>query len=224
MRRFPVPSVPDSGGQVCPDADTAHHLRDVVRLRRGEAARIYDDAGREADALVDSLDPLVMRVTSAPVIRQSRPALWLVIGTPKGPAMDLIVRMGTELGLTHLVPAITRRSVARPERADRFVRLADAAAQQCGRSDRVVVHEPLPWVEALARVPAEVDRRIAVPGATLRHRAAEAAAVAVGPEGGLDAYEVHQAIETGWTPTGLGAWTLRADTAAVAALALISPA
>ena len=224
MRRFPVPSVPANGVAVAPSAETAHHLRHVVRLRRGEAARIYDDAGREADAIVDRLDPLVLVVTSEPVVRPPRPALWLVIGTPKGPAMDLLVRMGTELGLTHLVPAISRRGVARPERADRFVRIAEAAAQQCGRSDRVVVLEPRPWVDALASVPTDVDRRIAVPGAALQGRATGPAAVAVGPEGGLDPHEVDQGLQTGWTPTGLGAWTLRADTAAVSALALTASA
>lgn len=221
-----MPAVPERGARLTPDEDVARHLHGVVRLRPGEALRIYDPTGREADAVVDHVDGRVvwLQVTGEPVLRAPRPALWLVIGTPKGPAMDLAVRMGTELGITHLVPAITRRSVARPDRADRFVRIAEAAAQQCGRTDVVTVLEPLPWDQALAAVPPDLDRRVAVPGAPLGARATGPAAVAVGPEGGLDDHEVARALAAGWVATGLGPWVMRADTAAVAALAQIAPA
>lgn len=220
MRRFPVAAVPDVGAVVAPDPAVTRHLRDVVRLRKGESLRIYDDA-READAVVDRIDGagVWLRVTALVDAPAPLVARWLVLGVPKGPAMDLAVRMGTELGMTHLVPALCRRSVARPDKTDRFVRIAEAAAQQCGRIDTITVLEPRPWAEALAAVPPDVDRRIALPGATRAAPSDGPAAIAVGPEGGFEELEIRRATTSGWRPVGLGAWVLRADTAVAAALA-----
>lgn len=202
------------------DAHASHHLLRVTGVARGERVRLIDAGGLEAEAELLEVEEGLAVLRSAPA-RPAPPSeeVWLLQGLVKHEAMDTLVRMATELGVTQLVPVLAERSVARGDRAARWVRIAEAAALQCGRAELPTVHEPLPLAAALGLLPPGLDRRVYVPGAPTRPPPAGPCALLLGPEGGLSPAEVAEAIQGGFLPEGLGPRVLRADTAAAAVLA-----
>jgi len=154
---------------------------------------------------------------------------------PKGDRMDTVVRAATELGVARILPALTERTVVRPdpargrERARRWQRVAREATKQCGRAVVPIVESPRPlaeWIEA--GDPA--DLRLCfweVEGAPLRRVLAglpvapRSAWVIVGPEGGLTREEVERAAASGYACVTLGRRILRTDTAGVAIVTML---
>ncbi|MCB9761938.1 MAG: 16S rRNA (uracil(1498)-N(3))-methyltransferase [Alphaproteobacteria bacterium] len=224
-RRFRAPRLPPPGERVQLAEAESHHLLHVTLLPRGEALVAFDGDGFECDArLIDVLDGRAVIEATSPVRRTSPPRAGVLIAAlTRKPAWEGMLRMATELGVTELRPFVGRRSVARGEHLERWARIVAGAAGQCGRGD---VPDIRP-VQPLERCLEGCDglRRLAlVPGAPLADRVQGAGvAVLIGPEGGLDPAELALADEAGFSPAGLSAWTLRADTAAVAALARLLP-
>jgi 16S rRNA (uracil1498-N3)-methyltransferase len=151
----------------------------------------------------------------------------LIQGACKGDKMDGIVRDATELGVTRIIPAITARSVARPDaaRADRWRRIAVEAARQCGRGDAPIIDAPVALLDALApgcgvTVALCLDPTAAIAlGARLQIVAAATnVTILVGPEGGLDAAELDAASQAGFTRVRLGGLVLRTETVCAAVL------
>lgn len=225
MRRFPVAEVPDPGDRVTLDPEATHHLLHVLRAAPGTEVEVFDGTGRAAVAtLVEVVQGVPWLEVREPA-RRARPPypLHLLVGLPKGNAMDDAVRMATEAGATDLHPVLAARSVARGDRRERWARIATSAAQQCGRGDVPEVHPVRALSEAIAGLPDDLDRRVALPGAPRRPPATGPAAVLVGPEGGLSAAEIAAARQAGFEPMGLGRWILRTPTAVAVAVALTSP-
>ncbi len=223
MRRFPVAHVPPCGEHVSLDLEPTHHLLHVLRARVGESFEIFDGAGVVASATLVAVHDGVpaLEVVDAP--RRAAPAhpRHLLLGLPKGGALDDAIRMATEVGVTDIHPILLARSVARGDRAERWARIVESAAQQCGRGDVPTLHPVCGLDEAMARLPADVDRRVAAPGAPRLPPADGPAAVLIGPEGGLTPAEQARAIAAGFRPMGLGDWILRTPTAAAVALAAL---
>jgi 16S rRNA (uracil1498-N3)-methyltransferase len=238
MRRLQLaPSVVREGVAVVGGAE-AHYLRDVLRLRAGDSLMIFDGAGREAEARVLEVGRIEVRlgigeprVVPPPALRLS-----LVVGLAKGEKLDLVVEKACELGVAAIYPAATERAVVQlsADRAEsriaRWRRVAAAAARQCGRADVPRIEPVRPWREQLAQAPGEVRLCFyegSEPGSgrqgLARARPGEAA-VAVGPEGGLTEGEVEAARALGWSLVSMGPRTLRAETAAIVALALAQAA
>ncbi len=221
MRRFKVERIAES---VTLDAAASHHLLRVVGIAPGEMVEVFDATGAVARARLASVEQgvAVLALTE----RLARPVAaerWLLVGVVRPAAMEIVVRMGTELGLDHLWPVWTERTVRRAtERRERWVRIAESAAEQCGRATVPTIAAPRPLEEALGDVPCP-DRFLALPGAqeSLAAPAADAAIV-VGPEGGLTQGEIERAAAIGFRAVGLGRHTLRTETAAVAALAWLA--
>jgi 16S rRNA (uracil1498-N3)-methyltransferase len=211
-----------AGERLTVEPAAAHHLLRVLRLRHGDAVQAFDGAGNEASAkLVEVGGGAAVIEVCGPVHRAPPlPALHLLLAVAKGPAMDDAVRMATEAGATDFHLVHTARSVPHGDRIDRWARIAAAAARQCGRADVPRLLAPSDLPTTLAGWPAGLDARVALPGAPSLPCAVGAAGVAVGPEGGFTSEEVAALISAGFTPMGLGRWTLRAETAAAVAVAM----
>jgi 16S rRNA (uracil1498-N3)-methyltransferase len=224
-RRAIVAALPPEGGEVVLSDDSARHLTRVLRLGAGDRLELTDGRGGVAEAVLEGVGPDGrLRARAKPARREApRPEVVLLLAVLKGPAMDDAVRMATEAGMTRLVPVETARSVPRGTRPDRWIRIAEAAAAQCGRADVPAIDAPTPLADALAATAHLADRRIAHPGAPRRSAAAESVAVLVGPEGGLTEAEVARAVAEGWMPVGLAPHVLRACTAAAVAVASAAP-
>jgi 16S rRNA (uracil1498-N3)-methyltransferase len=252
-RRFYAPPdafAPD-GAAVTLSAEESRHLRDVLRLRAGDEAFVFDGEGREFACVVreaggrGSQARLEVRGRAEPQSPESALRLTLGVALLKGEKFDLVVQKATELGASRVVPLITRRADVRlrderdaATRVERWRRLALEAAKQSGRA-RVPTVETPTILEKFLHDEASADRtrlmfaeRGGVSLSGLAGGGVEAADVVsgsrpasvsalVGPEGGWEAEEVSLAAERGWTVVTLGGRTLRAETAAVAVAALL---
>ena len=170
----------------------------------------------------------------AAVERESASSVHLAIGMPANERMDWLVEKATELGVASIQPLMMERSVLRlsGERADKKVAhwhsVAIAACEQCGgnRVPRVFPVKTLPaWLQTLA-TPATDTRwllSLCEGSAPLQQHLVHATPANTlflsGPEGGLSPGEEVAAAAAGFTPVTLGPRTLRAETAALAALA-----
>jgi 16S rRNA (uracil1498-N3)-methyltransferase len=144
--------------------------------------------------------------------------------------MDLVMQKATELGVTAIAPLLLMRCVATgPGRLTRWQAIAQEAAEQSGRTRVPAIAAPVPLAAFLAGLPAETARLTlwegegglslsALDAATLRSRPA---VLVVGPEGGLHPAEVAALREADFTLLTLGPRILRAETAPLAALALL---
>ncbi|MEQ1505455.1 MAG: RsmE family RNA methyltransferase [Myxococcota bacterium] len=217
IRRFRVGAVPVDGA-VTLDPASSHHLLAVCRVPRGGALAVFDGLGAEADAVLDDVTDdrcAVVRIVGEVRRSSPAPALHLILAIPKGPALDHALRMAVEVGVTHLHPVTTERTVPKGDRIDRWTRICVAAAEQCRRSDLPTLAPLSPLLDAIDRIPPTIDRRVAVPGAARQAPSTGDAALAIGPEGGFAPKEVQRLVDRGWAPIGLGPHVLRVDTAVV---------
>jgi 16S rRNA (uracil1498-N3)-methyltransferase len=233
--RLFIPATRISGGRAELTATEVRHLR-ALRLGVGSQLTLFDDRDREHDAVICRVGPraaeLEIRQTTT-VATEPGPPITLVAAILKGQRMDMLVEKAAELGVARIVPALTQFTVARPAAAEtvrtqRWQRLAVSAATQCGRPQVPSVDSPTPYETALRAVAGsalrilfwEEERRTALRALHTAHPAPEALVLAVGPEGGFTRTEVTLAREAGFEVSGLGPRTLRAETAAIAALAM----
>ncbi|MDR7561571.1 MAG: RsmE family RNA methyltransferase [Armatimonadota bacterium] len=230
-RRFFVPADRVAGDRVNFAREQARHIATVLRLRPGDRVVAFDGSG--VDRVVELLTVTPAQVTGRVVeVRTGRtPPLTVVLvqGVPRGAKMDAVVRAGTELGVAEFIPLLAARAVPRAEgRVDRWRRIAREAAQQCRRSDVPAVHPPMSLAPALARI-ASCDLRLVLWEGETRRTLADAlrdasprrVALVVGPEGGLTAAEVEEARAQGALTVTLGPLILRAETAGLAAVAML---
>ncbi len=231
--------------------DRTHYLRTVLRLRTGAPLTLFDGSGREYAAVLRGLEGPeatadivrdIVRVEGARGAARSR--VVLAAGLTKGSKLDLVVQKATELGAAAIHPLLTRRAVPRPDeggdaRLARWRRIAMEAAEQCGWVDLPAVHPVEPFDAFLAR-PFPGALRLcfhegaahAATGVTpLREVLAEwresghgeeSVVALIGPEGGFAAGEAEAARAAGFHWVGLGPRVLRAETAALAALAVLA--
>jgi 16S rRNA (uracil1498-N3)-methyltransferase len=236
MARLLVAPAELSEGPLRVGGQDHHYLSRVLRLGVGDELTLFDGAGREARARVtgSSRHELLLEVYAPrPVAAPVRPRLTLVCGLLKGDKMELVVQKATELGVDCIQPVHSARAVvplaqaSEPGRQRRWLRVAAEAARQCGRADVPALAQPLALVDALAQAPKQALRllfweeaRQAPLGERLTGRPGEVV-VAVGPEGGFSRVEAEAAQAAGFAVCGLGPRTLRAETAALAALAVV---
>ena len=227
--------------------EEAHHLLRVRRIRTGERFALQDPQGRRFAAELTGLErhsaQAIVRealpVPAAPAVR-----VTLLQASVKDKAAELIVEKATELGVAALVffpgahGTVPHKALAAPQLLARWERIAREACKQCDRQFPPSV-TILPSLDAALRAhPAQPTAGthgwLLHPGAgcsaaealaamqTPAHIPLRPAALMVlcGPEGGLTAAEVEAATAAGYTPVRLGATTLRAETAALAACAL----
>ena len=235
--RAPIPDL--AAGERRLEGAVAHYLGRVLRLRAGDAFVAFDPASaREADAHTVHVDGEGVTVRFGALrdglLRAARELVWIQ-GLAKGDKCDAVVRDATELGVTRVIVATTRRSVVRldatraGERQARWARIAEQAARQCGRSDTPRIDAPCTWDEALARAGADAarfvlwERAVEPLGPALfgALAASRPLTFACGPEGGLDESEIAIAEQHGWSIASLGPLALRTETVAAAVLGAV---
>ena len=221
-RRFPAPRLGPPGDRIELSESTSHHVLVVCLTPRGTPLRIFADGGECDDVLVEGQDgQAVVEVTSARREIPSTGERVLLVGLPKRPAWERILRMGTELGVTRFAPFHARHSIARGHKVARWQKICDEAARQSERATSARVDAPRTLAELLES-PLPAHRVVASPRAAMPPQPAGDVALLVGPEGGLHADELALAEASGFLPVSLGPTVLRADTAVVAALARLS--
>ncbi|HET8728822.1 MAG TPA: 16S rRNA (uracil(1498)-N(3))-methyltransferase [Alphaproteobacteria bacterium] len=217
------------GAVVTLEPGQAHYLRNVLRLAPGASAVLFNGRDGEWLARIEALAKHDASLVALEQRRAQEPGsdLWLCFAPVKKAAIDAIAEKATELGSAVLQPVFTDRTDVTRVNVDRLRAHAMEAAEQCERLDVPEVRDPVPLSGLLGRWDGDRALVVCAEAGSVRPiaDAAEAlkgrpAALLVGPEGGfapseLDAFSKLPFVHA----VGLGPRVLRADTAALAALA-----
>lgn len=218
-----------AGAAVPVPAGPAHHLRNVLRLAPGAAVRLFNGRDGEWLARIDALGKGQADLTVLVRLRPQTPGpdLWLCFAPVKKDAIDAIADKATELGASVLQPVFTDHTDVTRVNVERLRSHAAEAAGQSERLDAPEVRAPMALSDLLARWPGERPLAVCAEAGPARPIAEVAgeligrpAALLVGPEGGFAQSELDALAKLPFVrAVGLGPRILRADTAALAALA-----
>jgi 16S rRNA (uracil1498-N3)-methyltransferase len=217
----------------------AEHMARVLRAQPGMEADVVA-GGHVFHAEVAAVTPAEVRFNLIAEL-QADPALpvTLVLSIYRFDRMEWALEKAAELGVAAVAPVIARRTekhlaLAAAKRAERWRRIVHEAAQQSRRSDVPIVFDPTPLAERI-RAASQASRIVLAEQertTTLSHALDEVVAaaadempkleIAIGPEGGWAPDEEALFDANGWIAVSLGPRILRAETAAIAALAVIA--
>ncbi|MBA4371333.1 MAG: 16S rRNA (uracil(1498)-N(3))-methyltransferase [Thermodesulfovibrio sp.] len=212
--------------------EKAGYISLVLRLKTGDTLIIHDNTGKvfSATILSSARKEVVAAVQEQlAAVPESSIRLRLFQGILKGEKMDLVIQKTVELGVNEIVPVVTERSQIRETRKLlRWQKISEEAARQCGRPVIPAVHEVADLSEVLAPLNQSAARGIifweaggeALKPVFERLRTARHIDLLTGPEGGFSADEVGRAHDAGFVSATLGRRVLRAETAAMVAVAL----
>jgi 16S rRNA (uracil1498-N3)-methyltransferase len=239
LRRFYAPSaaIDMTDARATLDAAEARHLKDVLRLRTGDEVLVFDGEGREFKASIEEISAqqvhLHLLEEAPPSSPESPVDITLALALLKGEKLDLVVQKATELGIAKLMlftsehaDVKVRTTADGIQRVDRLERIALEAAKQSGRARVPVIEGPLTLQELLSSTTAAhrllFSERDGEPLDELtKPREGADIIFVIGPEGGWADSELEAARAQGWTVVTLGGRVLRAETAAIAVLAIL---
>ncbi|MCG8360832.1 MAG: 16S rRNA (uracil(1498)-N(3))-methyltransferase [Kiloniellales bacterium] len=218
------------------DHGRAHFLRSVLRLGQGARVALFNGRDGEWQARIDGLGKgwASLQVEHQRRPQTDSPDVWLAFAPIKRARLDFLIEKAVELGVARLRPVMTEHTAVSRVNRDRLAANAREAAEQCERLDLPAVDEPIRLFDLFDGW--RSDRRLllcaeAGPSRPIAEVLAEAAerrggnpvsdwALLTGPEGGFSHGELDALRKLPFvTAVGLGPRVLRADTAALAALA-----
>ena len=219
-----------AGLEIEAEPGQAHHLGAVLRRGAGDAVAVFNARDGEWAGRITALRKDRCRIALEAQSRAPAPEpdLRLMVAALKRDAMEWLVEKATELGVAAIHPVLTRRSVADRVNQARLAAIARGAAEQCERLSLPVIHAAIPLHAALSAwdgtpifMAAERSGADPLPNALAGQRLP--LALLIGPEGGFDRAELDAARSYPFVKTiGLGPRILRAETAAVAGLAVLA--
>lgn len=221
-----------------PDA-LAHHAVRVLRLRDGEPVVLFNGQGGEYPATlgVDGKSAWAQLGDHDPREAELAGSITLVQGLPSGDKMDWVIEKAVELGASRVIPIAAQRSVlqlsgARLEkRVAHWTRIAQSAAEQCGRNRLMAVDAPMGLREWLEQ-PGTGLRVLCHPDATAtladvltasaEREPLQSLSLLVGPEGGWSEAELALAAQCGVQSVRFGPRVLRTETAGLALISAVT--
>jgi 16S rRNA (uracil1498-N3)-methyltransferase len=220
----------EPGATVALDEGQTHYLLHVLRAKAGDRVLLFNgrDGEWQAEIAVAGKHGVSLDVRTQTLPQVSVPDLWLAFAPVKKTPSDYLVQKATELGVSKLQPVFTRRTIVTRINQERLLANVVEAAEQSGRLTVPDIGEATALDKALAAWPRQRalffcdEGGDAVPLADAARKAGDgSAAILTGPEGGFDPAERESLRALSFvTPVSLGPRILRADTAALAALAI----
>jgi 16S rRNA (uracil1498-N3)-methyltransferase len=212
--------------QVTVEGDEFHHAIRVVRARVGESVELFDRSGKLAAGTVEGIerDRAVIRIDAPLPSRETAHPLHLAMAVIQLEKFELVLQKATELGVHSFIPLVTDRVELRPERysgkADRWQKIVFEAVKQSGRSVVPVIEAPARFEDVLRRAGTKIFFDADAPADPIA--APSEATLFIGPEGGWSEEELVLARTAQCVFQRLGPRRLRAETAAIAAVAIIT--
>lgn len=238
--RFYSPPSTVDGSLITLSAPETHHLAHVLRLSVGDEAFVFDGRGREYRCRVVEFRKKQARLEVIAALTdniESPLKLTLAQAIAKGDKLDVIVQKATELGVSRIIPLITRNSAVKltaegaSKRLGRWRQISLEALKQCGRRTLVDIDEPLPVRELPLRLHrSELALAFSERGGAPLSRLLIDSVVGkpvtgvVGPEGGWSDDEIAMFEQSDFGIVTLGPRILRTETAAIVAIALLQHA
>ncbi len=231
MRRFYALPQQINEDRILLSAEESRHAFDVLRMRAGDEANVFDGEGREYTARFVQIDK---RGASLEMIGEKKPSspespceITIAATVLHADKFELIIQKLVELGVVKLVPIFTRRSDVKPPvnaaKQERWAKIAMEAAKQSGRARLMMITAPQSFGEFIESTPADETYLFSErEGTGLSSIASNGEVTAVfGPKGGWDDAELMAAREKGIGIITLGGRILRAETAAIGITAIL---
>lgn len=239
MSHFFIESHQIAGEILTIEGDDVNHMKNVLRMRSGEAFTAADENGIFYRCEVDTLDK--QQVTAKILWKEKGSSelsskIYLFQGLPKSDKMELIIQKAVELGAYQIIPVATKRAIVKLDakkeasKLKRWQSIAEGAAKQSGRMLIPQITEVKTYAEALQLaqtldvniIPYECARGMEGTREILNSiKRGMSVGIFIGPEGGFEESEVTQAQELGIHPVTLGRRILRTETAGLTTLSIL---
>jgi 16S rRNA (uracil1498-N3)-methyltransferase len=235
MHRFFIDPSDIHGQTALIKGPEAHHLRTVLRLAAGDQVSLFDGTGSIHKAAISRIakGEVETRIISTRTAAAAPTFIHISQALLKGKKMDLLVQKANELGIDVVEPFISihcENKAGNPERASRWRRIVLESCKQCGRPAPLVCRPEINF-DAMLAAASRFDLKLIFweqeRGYSLsrlfedQNRPFRAVQAIIGPEGGFSEEEVNHARAAGFQPVSLGHRTLRAETASIAAMAIL---
>jgi 16S rRNA (uracil1498-N3)-methyltransferase len=221
-----------AGEAITTTPEQSHYLMNVLRLKPGATLLIFNgrDGEWQAELSVAGKRGATLTLLKQTRAQEARPDIDYLFAPLKHARLDYMVQKAAEMGVRRLRPVLTRRTIAERVNLDRMRANAIEAAEQCGilTIPEIIAPEKLEkvlanWDSGRTLIFCDEGAEETNPVAALKGCKAGPIAVLVGPEGGFDPAERELLLAKPYTlRLSLGPRILRADTAAIAALALVN--
>ena len=238
MRYFHVPIQNISDNKVKITGRELRHLTNVLRLKAGDEIAILDGSGGiyQANLISCNRDEAIGEIKDSKNLKPSV-EITLFVGLPKSDKMDLIIQKTTELGVYKIVPILCEYSVPRmsPERQNqrvaRWRQIVIEASKQSHRPFFPIVSEILSFSEALKESKSPLKLLFAVnpiyrlfnlKDVLKKNDDVDKIDIFIGPEGDFTNHEIENFLSISAIPISLGEYILRTETAAIAAVSIVS--
>jgi 16S rRNA (uracil1498-N3)-methyltransferase len=238
MNRFFCPLANISGDRIIiGDREQAHHIRNVLRLQKGEKAAVFDEKGNEYHCVISGLGDKIQLEIKNKVLsgrQEAEVALTVACAIPKKAKMDDIIDKLVQLGAQRIIPLKTEHTIVKLDkhkealRLMRWKKISLSASKQSQRNNLAMIGPVMSFKEALA-FSSGFDLKLIphLSGARqglkeiLKQTKARNILVLIGPEGDFSEREIQSALDSGFIPVTLGDLVLRVDTAAIAVASFI---
>jgi 16S rRNA (uracil1498-N3)-methyltransferase len=238
MRRFYAPPQKFSASEILLGLEETRHLRDVLRLSEGEQIQVFDGGGREFLCKIELIkkDETRLEIVEeiSPNSPESKLELTLAVALLKGEKFDLVVQKAAELGVSKIIPLITKRADVKirdakdaEKKLERWRRISLEAAKQSGRAKLLEIETPKGFTEFVknsARHPEGESFILFVEsggGKFTETKVGKKLTAAIGSEGGWENAEIEAARENNFQIVTFAGRILRAETAAIAFAAVL---
>lgn len=232
MQKLFVENISDE--KIILDGESARHIAKSLRMRVGDVICVTDGSGEDYGCQIEEItkDEVVLKVCYKQAC-ESEPTCKVTIyqGVPKSTKLEDIIQKCVELGVTEIVPTLTKRCVSRPDdksagkKNQRYQKIALEAAQQSGRGIVPKIENMKTLKQALAEDESEVKIVFFEGGGKkltdIIDKNTKSVSIFIGPEGGFEEAEVEQIESAGGVRATLGKRILRTQTAPVAGLTAI---
>lgn len=239
MYQFFVDDSQVSENAVVIESSDVNHIRNVLRMKRGEKVRVSTTSGKNYYCAIAELTERMVRAEILEEYAEGTELdcrIYLFQGLPKSDKMELIIQKAVELGVYEIIPVAMKNCVAKldekkaPGRIERWQEIARSAAKQSKRSLIPAVRMPMGYEEAvrmakeldIVLLPYENERGMAATREAIGTiRPGQNIGVFIGPEGGFSESEIALADKSGMQRISLGKRILRTETAGLATLAIL---
>jgi 16S rRNA (uracil1498-N3)-methyltransferase len=238
MSRFFISSIDSGSGLISIIGEDVNHIKNVLRMNRGETLSVSD--GKGMDYLVEILkldqDCITTGIIDSWASKTEPPVdITLFQGIPKSDKMDFIVQKSVELGIRKIVPVINHRTIVkfdnvkdRIRKVERWQKIALEAAKQCNRGILPEIVHVQEYAEALQYskeselniIPYEKETSQGLKS-IISCMNPKKIGIFIGPEGGFTEDEAERAVVSGIKPVSLGPRILRTETAGIAVISII---
>lgn len=226
MPQFPIPPGSKIGSLVSLSPQDSKHLARILRIEKGEKISLFDGQNRYRGEVV-SIQPkkVSIQILSQESSPQLKGSITLCQALLKKEKMEWVIQKAVELGAVEVIPFTSERTIpGGNQKLARWQKIADEALKQCGRVTPMRVQPVVEFRQLFNAVSKEAEKIIFSQGEEQEDRSRGPASkffLLIGPEGGFSEKEIQIAKEEGYRIRSLGPLTLRAETAAIAALTLI---